>query len=193
MKDFAHLLYTAQPRHWPVVPLMVMAAILTTTAPAIAESQHAGRWVTNYGKLSLYGSGNELLTGNYFHQGDPAQIYASQKHNHVYEGVWIQKTSEISCKEQARGSAHWGRVRILFTGYKFFAIWNYCDRALVREPNRLWEGILKARFKGDSEEIIADKNRPPRLKTHQIFEKLVSNSDRTERDILRDLKSKIIQ
>jgi len=193
MRDFAHLVYIVQPRLWPVVALVFTAGIFTVAGPLSAESQHAGRWITNYGKMSLYDAGDNLITGNYFHKGDPAQIYAAQKHRHVYEGVWIQKTSEVSCKEQAKGSSHWGRVRFLFTGFKFFALWNYCDRALVREPNRLWEGILKATFKGDSEVLVLKEDRPPRLKTHEIFEKLIANSDRSESDILLDLRSKIIQ
>lgn len=193
MRAFAYLIHIMQARHLSAAVLVVLAVLLAGGVPGYAESIHAGRWITNYGKLNIYDTGNNLITGNYSYQGLPAQIYAEEKHHHVYEGVWIQQNSEITCHEKARGSAHWGRVRILFTGYKFFALWNYCDRALVRQPNRLWEGILKARNNCDKEQLIDRKSRPPRLRTSEIFEKLVANSDRTERDILRDLRSKIIK
>lgn len=193
MRAFAYLIHILQPRNWSAAVLVVFAVFLASGVPGYAESNHAGKWITNYGKLRIYDSGNNLITGSYSYQGFPAQIYAEEKHQNVFEGVWIQQNSEITCNEAARGSSHWGRVRILFTGYKFFALWNYCDRALVRQPNRLWEGILKARNNGDEEVLIDRSNRPPRLKTSEIFEKLVANSDRTERDILQALKSRIIK
>ena len=146
------------------------------SGPALAESPHAGRWVTNHGQMRIHTAEQGKLVGTYFVGGTPAQLYLSTKGEQLYEGVWIQAKSEEPCIRKAKGSNHWGRVRFLFTGKKFFGLWNYCGKALTREPNRLWEGILKKRFGVPAEDDAAQDDLPPRLNTKEIFEKLVASA-----------------
>ncbi len=143
---------------------------------AAADGSHAGRWVTNHGQMRIHAAEKGKLVGTYFVRETPAQIYLSSKGEQLYEGVWIQAKSEEPCIRKAKGSNHWGRVRFLFTGKKFFGLWNYCGKALTREPNRLWEGILKKRFGTPSEDDAAQENLPPRLNTREIFEKLIASA-----------------
>lgn len=167
---------------------LLMVLLIGFSMQANAEPAVPGNWATNYGPLQIYGARTSRIAGTYFYKRLPAHLYARQRADGLYEGVWIQGTSEIRCRRKALGSPYWGRVRFQFTGSKFYALWNYCGRRLVKRQNHFWKGVLAIRYGSDEAKTKDLSKVPLEPRTDdRYFEGLQSKRSRPESKILEDL------
>ncbi len=126
------------------VALVVLGAIVVLAARSVAVAQSpaefAGFWKTNYGPLQIIAIDGSSFVADYAYQGRPARLYARRVQKGIYEGNWVQQTSEATCSGNIMGSPFWGRFRFRMDGRSFEGLWNYCERRLVNEPDFVWTG-----------------------------------------------------
>jgi len=113
---------------------------LSVVTPALAQDV-SGTWTTNYDPIEIeWDDSLNIYIGYYAYQNLSAKMGGNLNEEGVWEGYWIQKTSEITCSKNRDGSPYWGRFRIQFDGNRFLGLWNYCDRRLVNKPDFHWKG-----------------------------------------------------
>ena len=84
----------------------------------------SGTWDSNWGKMTLRQSGNEV-TGTY--ATNNGKIFGTLNGN-VLEGVWTQRSASRKCSTESHGSRYWGRIRFVFDqNGRFSGNWGYCN------------------------------------------------------------------
>ncbi len=165
--------------------LTVFCGFTSFASQSLAEPVVAGRWITNYGKVQIHQAQPNKIVGTYFYQGLPAHIYGTTQNGFIYEGIWIQGTSEKRCKNKALTSPYWGRFRFIFIGKKFYGLWNYCSERLIKKANHQWKGILKVTFDAWPTSTTAGSKQPAPSEG-DAFDQLQSQSEHTESEILKE-------
>ena len=138
---------------------LALVSLPTAASPALA-AEIAGLWRTNHGPLSLVAGADGEVTGTYKYKNLPANFYGSRlQDTDLWDGVWVQQTSEVTCAKTVRGSRYWGRVMFYIQGDVMTGAWNYCGRRIVMRENRLWRGLrVKASTGEPSAPFVAPKN-----------------------------------
>ena len=111
-------------------------------AGAFEGRQLLGNWRTNYGEVTIYEADSATFVASYAYQNTPARLYGERSGEGIYEGFWVQETSEVRCRNKIKGKETWGRFRFAFTGDTFVGLWNYCTRKLVNRDDFRWRGTL---------------------------------------------------
>lgn len=121
---------------------MIAVAVTMATAAALETRSLLGSWETNFGPITIAEADDTTFVGIYAYQNKPARVYAVRTSDGIYEGYWIQETSEVICPDAKKGRRTWGRFRFAFTGDKFLGLWNYCNRRLINQKKFHWRGTL---------------------------------------------------
>ena len=111
-------------------------------AMASDGSQLLGNWRTNYGEITIFEADDATFVASYAYQNTPAKLYGERTGDGIYEGFWVQETSEVRCRDKVKGKVTWGRFRFAFSGESFVGLWNYCTRKLVNRDDFRWRGSL---------------------------------------------------
>ncbi len=125
-----------------VAVILVCIGVAVPLARALETRSLLGTWETNFGPITITEADDTTFVGIYAYQNKPARIYAVRTDQGMYEGYWVQETSEVICGGAKKGRNTWGRFRFAFTGSKFLGLWNYCDRSLVNQKQFHWRGSL---------------------------------------------------
>lgn len=120
----------------------VSALASVTALYALEGRQLLGNWRTNYGEITIYEADDATFVASYAYQNTPARLYGERIGDGIYEGFWVQQTSEVVCRDKIKGKRTWGRFRFAFTGDTFVGLWNYCTRKLVNRDDFRWRGNL---------------------------------------------------
>jgi len=125
----------------PLRLFVVIASLIALPSAAWAQ-EISGRWSSDFGPIEIrWDESNQNFAGSYSYKGLPAEMHGGlDAETGVWEGYWIQETSEVACNTTRDGSPYWGRFRLLFKGDRFLGLWNYCDRRLVNDKRRRWTG-----------------------------------------------------
>ncbi len=140
--EVLHML--ADRRGTPAVTVLVFVIMgLTGLSPAAAQGPIPGAWNTNYGALRIAHLKPGYFIGHYSYKRLPANLFGKSRGKNIYEGIWIQRTSEVRCRSRAKGSPYWGRFRFAFMGpNRFVGLWSYCGRRLAKKKGHIWRGAL---------------------------------------------------
>ena len=99
------------PIAWALGALVVIAMV---SQPARAAGPDiSGRWETNFGPVIVgWDDAVGAYVGRYFYQNLKAVMSGPVDDDSIWEGIWIQQTSEVVCAETRAGSPYWGRFRL---------------------------------------------------------------------------------
>lgn len=109
---------------------MVLAILLS---PGICPAFNvSGSYDSSEGAVTLQQSGDRVL-GRY--SQDNGELTGLLFGN-IFEGFWIENSSDRRCSTPKNGRYHWGRATFEFTSSGFSGTWGYCNDV----PNRGWSG-----------------------------------------------------
>ena len=98
-----------------LAPRVTVAALVSVVACYVAWQSRAyglearsllGTWNTNFGPITVTEANEEAFVGIYSYQNTPARIYAVRSSERIFEGYWVQETSEVRCREAKKAGIH---------------------------------------------------------------------------------------
>ncbi len=115
----------------PINHLLIICLLVLLPAASQAFDV-SGTYSSSEGAITLQQNGDRVV-GRY--TNDNGELTGLMFGN-IFEGFWIEDSSERRCATPKNGRYHWGRATFTFDGKGFNGGWGHCDE----KPIRFWTG-----------------------------------------------------
>lgn len=109
--------------------LLICLLLIPAAAQALDVS---GTYSSSEGAMTLHQNGDRV-NGSY--TNDNGELIGLM-FGTIFEGFWIENSSDRRCSTPKNGRYHWGRATFTFDGNGFKGVWGHCDD----KPARSWTG-----------------------------------------------------